>query len=315
MSGLRLFSHLRILGYALGREGVPRLLLFLVSPSILRDRCMGALWAILFLFWVCVQSAEAAFEFHGIGCRAVGLGGSYVALAEGPEGIFWNPAGLTQSNDSRISIFWGRLFTMQALSIRALGGVASTPLGSIGMGIEAYGGSLYREVSVGVAYGWALGRSLSLGARLRYGRLSIKGFGSSGMLCMDAGVCVQMVDALRWGLSVHNLAGERTAAPGERVARTVLMGIGGSPVDRIMLALDVRKDLRFPTQVGAGAEVLLSEALRFWTGVRGAPLLFSAGFGLHVDLLSIQYTVTYHGVLGASHYASFGITGTGSRVH
>lgn len=275
-----------------------------------RHLCIEALWAVLFLSLMCVRTTEAAFEFHDIGCRAIGLGGGYVALAEGPEGIFWNPAGLARSDRSQVLVFYGRPFAVQALSIQAFGGVAPASWGSIGGGVETYGDSFYREVSAGVAYGWALERGLSLGIRLRYGRLSITRFGSAGVLCMDVGASIQVWDALRWGLSVQNLAGTRIGGRGERAAQTVLMGVSGTPADRIELTLDVRKDLRFPLQLGAGAEVLLSDVVRLWTGVRSDPLLFSSGLGLDVGSLLIQYAVTYHAVLGVSHYASIGIMKT-----
>ena len=283
--------------------------------SAIRNLSRGALWILLFVSLVCVRVTEAAFEFHDIGCRAIGLGGSCVAQAEGAEGIFWNPASVALSDRSWVSAFGGRLFTMQALSIQALGGIVSTSWGPVGAGIEVYGGSLYREVSVGAAYGWALERVLSLGVRVRYGRLSITRFGSARVLCMDVGARIQVRDALRWGLSVQNLTGARIGGHGERAAQTVLMGIGGTPVDRINLSLDVHKDLRFPVQLSAGAEVLLSDAVRLWTGVRGPPALFSSGLGFYLGSFSIQYAVTYHGVLGTSHYASIGIMETVHRAN
>lgn len=41
-----------------------------------------------------VGTASAQFLTIGAGARSLGMGGAYTAIAEGPEAIYWNPAGL-----------------------------------------------------------------------------------------------------------------------------------------------------------------------------------------------------------------------------
>src|SRR5512132_1463695 len=41
-----------------------------------------------------VGTSSGTFLGIGVGARAVGLGGSFVAVANDPSAIFWNPAGL-----------------------------------------------------------------------------------------------------------------------------------------------------------------------------------------------------------------------------
>ncbi len=41
-----------------------------------------------------VGSAAAQFLTIGAGARSLGMGGAYTAIAEGPEAIYWNPAGM-----------------------------------------------------------------------------------------------------------------------------------------------------------------------------------------------------------------------------
>ena len=40
----------------------------------------------------------------GVGARAIGMGGAFVAIADDPSATFWNPAGLTEVKDSQISL-------------------------------------------------------------------------------------------------------------------------------------------------------------------------------------------------------------------
>jgi len=79
--------------------------------------------------------AVAQYRF-GTGARALGLGGAFTATAEGPEGLYWNPAGLVGS----------------ALSA---GGMYTEPFSGVG------GGALdYRVQYLGVVGTW---RGLGLG--------------------------------------------------------------------------------------------------------------------------------------------------------
>ncbi|MBC7318313.1 hypothetical protein H5T57_03565, partial [Candidatus Bipolaricaulota bacterium] len=54
--------------------------------------------------------AQVSIFDMGLGTRAMGLGGAYAALAEGPEGLLYNPAGLAQVRgialDSTILAGW-----------------------------------------------------------------------------------------------------------------------------------------------------------------------------------------------------------------
>jgi hypothetical protein len=40
----------------------------------------------------------------GVGARAIGMGGAFVAIADDPSATFWNPAGLTDIEGSQLSL-------------------------------------------------------------------------------------------------------------------------------------------------------------------------------------------------------------------
>jgi hypothetical protein len=40
----------------------------------------------------------------GVGARAIGMGGAFVAIADDPSATFWNPAGLTDLKGSQFSV-------------------------------------------------------------------------------------------------------------------------------------------------------------------------------------------------------------------
>jgi hypothetical protein len=51
-----------------------------------------------------IAGQPGAFLRIPTGTRAIGLGGAFVSIAEDPGGIFWNPAGLSQTKKSAIEI-------------------------------------------------------------------------------------------------------------------------------------------------------------------------------------------------------------------
>ncbi len=63
---------------------------------------------LLLLLWIFVTAGAAADEYHFIntfiGDRAAGMGGAYTAIADGPEGMFYNPAGLAFAPANYVSV-------------------------------------------------------------------------------------------------------------------------------------------------------------------------------------------------------------------
>ncbi|MEW6097546.1 MAG: hypothetical protein AB1567_13695 [bacterium] len=57
-------------------------------------------------FGLVVFSQKAGFSYFGtgIGARALGMGGAFVAVGEGIDSCYWNPAGLGNINESEVTI-------------------------------------------------------------------------------------------------------------------------------------------------------------------------------------------------------------------
>src|SRR5262245_7566399 len=57
----------------------------------------------LALIWTTLPTRAYADSFKVLGPRPLGMGGAFVAMAEGGLAQYWNPAGLAQENASK----WG----------------------------------------------------------------------------------------------------------------------------------------------------------------------------------------------------------------
>ncbi len=79
-----------------------------------------------------VGTTSANFLLLPLGARSAALGGAYVAVAEGPFAIYWNPAGITQ--DSRMSTAYQNTALYANISQKAFAVTyAVTPNDHVGM--------------------------------------------------------------------------------------------------------------------------------------------------------------------------------------
>ena len=62
----------------------------------------------LITLFVCLAGTTAAaergaFAAVGIGARPLGMGGAFVAVADTPDALYWNPAGVGQLSKTQVS--------------------------------------------------------------------------------------------------------------------------------------------------------------------------------------------------------------------
>ena len=103
----------------------------------------------------------AHFIRDGIGARARGLGGTFVAVADDVTAVFWNPAGLVQSPSFRLGTSYSSRFGGLLSSSSAMVALGQGP---VGMGAMYFTEDIYNMLSLGV--GLAHGR-LRLGGAVK----------------------------------------------------------------------------------------------------------------------------------------------------
>ncbi len=71
-------------------------------------RVLTAICGFLILAFSFPALAEAQSGFEVVGSRALGMGGAFVAVADDPSAVFWNPAGLASGQPAGATIEWVR---------------------------------------------------------------------------------------------------------------------------------------------------------------------------------------------------------------
>jgi hypothetical protein len=204
------------------------------------------------------------------GARTLGLGSAFVASADDPLGVLWNPAGLSSMNQNELRFENARLF--EGTSINALGfAVPGSWLPSLGVSVFSLGTGEFQKTNelndpLGTfkegetAYLLTLSKSLSpkmaLGANFKVVQQTIEDF-SGGGFGVDFGGNLELTPSLRVGLSAMNLGGPSirlrdTSEPWPTVVR------GGAALDlfdgRGMVAAEIDQSQGVGVRFHGGAE-------------------------------------------------------------
>jgi hypothetical protein len=175
-----------------------------------------------------VGTTAAPFLGIGMGARAGAMGGAYVANAQGPSALYWNPAGITQMDRSGVEFSYASWFVdsnvQQAAFVLTMG-----QMGHVGVSISAlnYGemevttiaspdgtGELFKplDIAVGLSYAKALTDRFSFGGTFKVIRQKIWNESANG-LAVDLGVFYRTdFKNLRIGASMTNFGTDMTMA-------------------------------------------------------------------------------------------------------
>jgi hypothetical protein len=159
----------------------------------------------------------------GIGARAMGLGGAYVALADDPTATYWNAAGLAGVRNTQVTAMhnqWIQDFRQEYAAV-------ATPLGKGALGFSFSGfytselegrddvGSVtqnfgFNDIAMTAGYGRPLASGLDAGASVRYVREMIAEVDAT-TFAFDLGARYRLRDTgLSLGAAVQNVGGKPT---------------------------------------------------------------------------------------------------------
>lgn len=268
---------------------------------------MKPLWSLFLLLAMNLVSpfpAFSAFEDLEVGARPLGMGSAFVAIADDVNGVYWNPGGVGWAPRSQFTAFYSQPYNLKELSLGAVGSVHRLPRGCLGLGYQTFGNRLYQENTYLVAYGHSLGKRISLGASLKFMQLRIDGYGSDTTLGLDLGLRAKLTPKIDWGICAKNLNVPKMGMVGEKLPQSLSVGFGFRPVKGLIIGWDVYKDIRFPSQIRVGQEYKVLPGLTLRLGVGTNPSRFAAGFGLKLKVVSLDYALFTHQVLGNTHQTS-----------
>ena len=278
-------------------------------------------------------TSAASFLKLGAGARAAGMGEAYSALASDAGAMYWNPASLTRARDN--SAAFTHVFYLISTAYDHVGYAKRFAGGTFGAGIQYFSaGDIIRTNAVGaetgefspndkafslgyasrfrggIAEGWAIGAAVKLV------RLEIEDTATTWAL--DLGLLSKVLygGRMRLTLTASNLGRKvRFGDEEERLPAVIRAGSSVTLLPTWAATADVSLPVDNAPYVSVGTEYILlrgsgrslflragfnSRAMDDLDGLSG----FSAGTGVHLSRMGLDYAVLPFGALGVAHAIS-----------
>jgi hypothetical protein len=273
-------------------------------------------------------AGEAGFAFLklGVGARPMGMGSAYVALAEDPTAVYWNPAGLAGTQGAHVLVMhneWIQDFRQEFAAVsRTVGG------GAVGFGISGFytsemearddvgnltGHFGFNDFAVTGAYGRRFAHHLSGGASLKFLREMIDQETATAF-ALDLGAKMALGSSgVTLGAALQNLGSDatfisesfplpRTVRAGAAIARNIA-GLHGTGT----LSGEFRKARGEDSRVHVGGELAIKERIALRAGAKFGydDENMTFGLGLMRSRFAFDYAlVPLSSNLGTSHFIS-----------
>lgn len=257
----------------------------------------------------------------GHGGRALALGNASTTLTGEVWAAANNPAGLGSLNRPTAGLYFENRYLIPSLNLAAV--AVALPLGEVApataslpaqatrgvVAIEAqrFGGALYNEVRLGVAYGYRLG-AVSIGSRLDALQVSFQDLGSRRVLAASLGGQADILpQRLTLGVHLYNLTQARLADyQDERVPTVLRAGLAYRPGRQVLLLAEAEKDVERAAGLKAGIEYQPVPAVAVRLGYSSLSQQASGGVGVRAGDFQLDYAAGWHSALGLSQYFSLG---------
>src|SRR5262245_29930979 len=292
-------------------------------------------------------TSSATFLRIGVGARAQGMGGTFVAVADDPSAIFWNPAGLAslQSKEVQAShVDWPAQVNYEHLTVvlpsRKLGGSIGVQFGVLGARIQEttdlqpFGTGnefTYSDVVFGASFARRWTDKLLVGAGAKYVREDLGsqvGGPVTNAVLFDAGSIFYLgLGSIRIAAALTNFgpemrpggqyvspySGETRAYDGFDPPMTFRFGAAFEPVEtstqRVTTSIEMGQPADNQLQINGGVEWSYHRMFALRTGYNAnADLMkFSAGAGFIATLGTLRGAFDYA-------YTDAGVLGAANRV-
>lgn len=245
-----------------------------------------------------IGQAHALGEFAPAGARSAGMGDAYVGLAEGAEGLLWNPGSVSMGKMRSALVSYDRPFGIPELESVAAAFVIRHGRAALGVHHQGFHAATFSEVSNSLVTGWRV-RHVGVGLRLRFIQTRAGRGAGHDWLVFDLGLRIDNSKGIGVGMVGWNVGGTKTGILGQG-------GMVGLAVTKASttLTVDVQKEAGTATGGAVGVEFRVSASGRIRLGVGGHPERLTLGVGVRKTWMEIDYGILYHTVLGFTHRVS-----------
>jgi len=262
--------------------------------------------------------------------RSTAIGGGYAGIADDPGSAFFNPAGLARIEGIEASLSYQRPYGLSFFDDFA--GSIALPLNRYGtsalsvqdFSVSYQGYDLSTERVVGLSHAITLHQdihsSIAMGATAKwlYWKLgdsvpdaagSPVSLGSASAFGLDVGVQVSLWQRTRVGAALVNLNSPTLGDPTPHdLPQIFRAGISYEPVPTIATVIGAERILGKPVEFSAGSEAWIFPELALRVGITSDPNRLTAGVGIRIRHLQLDYAYLTHPQLPGTHQVSIGVS-------
>jgi len=263
---------------------------------------------LLILTFLWLSATSVAFsnnDKNTLGAKSAAMGNVSVTFADAFS-VFSNQAGLARLENMTLGVYGENRFLVQDLGHYGIGFALPTKSGTFGLGINYFGGSLYNETKVNLAYGRNLFEKLSIGVEFDFMSINVSEFGSKSALTFGLGAIYNLTPEFTVASHIYNpLRIKLSDNESDLLPTTLKLGVAFEPSEKITLIAETEKTLTQPAMAKVGLEYRLVEKFYLRAGVGTQPTAMSFGVGLNLNSINIDLSASYHQTLGYSPQISF----------
>ncbi len=241
------------------------------------------------------------------GAQAAALGGGSTVLT-GLWAAFSNPA-LCRGMTRQVGAAWTPApFGLTELSTAAFVAGMDARFAFVTVSGRREGSGLFHRDRLACTCANPGDGPVLFGASAAWTVTSIQGYGSDGALCLDAGVAVQLSQAVLVAASVQQVNQPWLGPRGyERIPMTIAAGVAWQLDGALRLVADVQKEVRHDATVRAGVEYRPFSVLALRLGTSTDPALVGGGVGVSHGGFSADFGYLVHPDLGGTYSLSIDV--------
>ncbi|MBM3435000.1 MAG: hypothetical protein FJY07_02150 [Bacteroidetes bacterium] len=249
---------------------------------------------------------------YPLGGRSAAMGNASVTLYD-----FWsvhnNQAGLAGYKHISAGIAFDNRFLIGQLGTKAFAFVLPVKSGVFGINYNYFGYAAYNESKAGLAFAKSFGSAFAAGLQLDYLRTAIaENYGNRSLLTFEVGLRSEVTKKLVLAMHIFNpIAVKIEKKFNERTPAVYKFGIGWQLSDQVLVTAETEKSSGFKPLIRGGVEYKPAEKASIRLGYSSLPSvtgeddfsiasLYSFGFGLKLNKLTIDFSASVHQILGWS---------------
>lgn len=240
------------------------------------------------------------------GARAGAIGGAAVT---NQDEYAWgnNPAGAASIVSPSVNSSFKNRFSLKSMNSIML--QASVPVRRIvaGITLQKYGDQYYSEQKIGLGIASKIS-NVSLGTQVHLLQIRMDELPTQWAWIGEFGGIAQLGKHVTWGAHIwnFNLAQINTR---QKIELPVILrtGVSYKPINKIMINLQLTKNINHKPSIAAGAEYQMVEWLALRTGITTQTFSANFGAGIQHKKLKVDYALSAHEWLGLSHQFSIAI--------